>query len=199
MVGPRVLLTAAHCVPAEGIITIRMGARSWQGTCSHHPSYTANKTADWAACGFNEDGPKVPYERVNEDPALPKVQASVELSGFGCITDEGTGGNDGIYRTGDATVVTLPKDGSFDVVTKGAVGLCFGDSGGPSFWYVDPEKKKRVVVGVNSRVGVDASGKLNAYSYLSSTSGAATFLRDWAKARGVAVCGLHAEVSGCHE
>jgi hypothetical protein len=199
LVGPRALLTAAHCVPAEGTITIRMGAKSWQATCTHHPRYAKNETADWAACAFTSDGPKVPYERVNGDPTLLKVDAALELTGFGCITDQGTGGNDGIYRIGEAKIVRLPKDQDFDVVTQGPVGLCFGDSGGPSFRYADSERKSRVVVGVNSRVGQDGSGNLNAHSYLSSTSAATDFLKEWATSKGVQVCGLTADAPGCHE
>jgi hypothetical protein len=176
-----------------------LGTKSWKGTCTHHPKYATNNTADWAACVFEEDGPKVPYERVNDVATLLKVKTVLELSGFGCINDDGTGGNDGIYRIGEAPIVTLPKDEDFDIETQGTTGLCFGDSGGPSFLYPDSDRKKRVVVGVNSRVGVGANDKLNAFSYLSSTAAAKQFLDAWAQDKKVVICGLHSAASGCHE
>lgn len=199
LVGPRVLLTAAHCVPRGGTVKIGMGQQTWTARCTHHAEYPGNATADWALCALDSVGPKVPYERVNLDAALLKVKDELQLAGFGCTNDDGTGGNDGIYRIGEAPVRYLPVGPDYDIVTQATAALCFGDSGGPSFRYNDAARKKRVVVGVNSRVGVDANDKLTNTSYLSSTSAAREFFSKWSTEKNVKICGIHADAVGCHE
>jgi hypothetical protein len=194
MVGLGVLLTAAHCVANNGTIKVRLGAQEWSGTCTHAPDYAANRTADWALCRLGGGGPTVPFEVVNKDAALLKKNDEIQLTGFGCTQPDGSGGNDGIYRIGEAPVSRLPTAGTdHDIVTKAQVALCFGDSGGPAFRYTDPAKSRRVQVGVNSR------GNIKDKSYLSSTSTAAAihFFTSWAEKNNAAICGLHAAATGC--
>jgi hypothetical protein len=197
MVGPRVLLTAAHCVANNGNVALARAQETWSGTCEHAPGYQTDETADWALCALDRDMPGVPYERVNTNASLVPVGAALLLTGFGCTQPGGTGGNDGIYRIGDAVVRQLPTSGSNDIVTKARGGqtaaLCFGDSGGPAFFITNRQKRRRVQAGVNSRANIRDT------SYLSSTStaDATTFLRDWSTRKGLKICGIQADVAGC--
>lgn len=194
LVGPRVLLTAAHCVENGGTVSLQRGGKNWVGTCTHAPDYAANDTADWALCDLTGEVAGVPYERVNQDAALLAGKGTLQLSGFGCTKSDGTGGNDGVYRIGNAPIVALPSGTDNDIVTRSSVFLCFGDSGGPAFRYLDPQRTKRVQVGVNSR------GNIKDTSYLSSTSTAPAkkFLGDWSEAKKLKICGLHADAPNCH-
>ncbi len=197
LVGPRALLTAAHCVANGGHITLSRGRNEWKGTCEHAPGYATDVTSDWALCVLSADVPGVPYERVNLNPALPAERARLLLTGFGCTQAGGCGGNDGIYRVGDAVVVTVPSAASNDIITKAVGGttaaLCFGDSGGPAFIYTDRQKRVRVQVGVNSRANIKDT------SYLSSTStpSARSFFTDWSSRTGVGICGVDPNATGC--
>jgi hypothetical protein len=194
LIGNGVLLTAAHCVPDKGTISLTAAGKTHQGTCTHAPGYAGNLTEDWALCAFPGGGPAALYERLNVDPESLRVGDQVQLSGFGCVKVNGGGGNDGIYRIGEAPVVSLPKAQDNDIVTTGEAALCFGDSGGPAFRYVDSAFRSRRQVGVNSR------GNIRDTSYLSSVSTAAAkkFISEWSAANpGLRICGVHADATGC--
>jgi hypothetical protein len=139
------------------------------------------------------DIPGIPYERINRDPAAFKLHAEILLTGFGCTATDGSGGNDGKYRIGEAKVAELPSGTNNDIITRGKVALCFGDSGGPAFLYLDRAKKRRVQISVNSR------GNIVDESHLSSTStqAALTFFQSWSEKNQVKLCGLHNDATGC--
>jgi hypothetical protein len=202
MVGDRVLLTAAHCVDNGAAVTLRRAGQMYRGVCEHAPEYGGgqlNKTADYALCALDRSIPGVPAERVNARAQALSVGQQIRLTGFGCTTDQGTSGNDGVYRIGEATIASLPSGSNNDIVVTGPVGLCFGDSGGPAF-LIGPGAA-RAQVSVNSRVenrsptGVD----LGPHSYLSSlTSRAATvFLADWSRRNSLRICGVDPQATSC--
>lgn len=182
MVGPRVLLTAAHCVGNGATASLRNAGRTYNGSCTHSPDYATNETADWALCLMQQSVP-VKYERVSINAALVTQGTELLLTGFGCTNTDGSGGNDGTYRVGEAPVRRTPSNDSNDIVTIGGVALCFGDSGGPAFAFLDPARSQRVQVSVNSR------GNIQDTSYLSSlsTPSAIGFLRDWSASASSAV------------
>jgi len=193
VIGPRVLLTAAHCVGNGAVATVRRSGRDSRSVCTHAPGYPANKTADWALCLFDAPLNGLRYERISIDPRLVGVGSELLLTGFGCTRPDGTGGNDGIYRIGEAPITRLPQGSDNDIITRGSVALCFGDSGGPAFAYLDPQRRRRVQVSVNSR------GNIQDTSYLSSLSTAASiqFLREWSARNGARICGLHSDAPNC--
>lgn len=195
LVGRGVLLTAAHCVADGGTIGITLRSTTWEGVCTHAPGYATNDTADWALCSIQAGGPTVPYERLSTDPKLLRLGDAIQLTGFGCTQQGGGGGNDGIYRVGEAPVRRLPDGNDNDVITTAGTALCFGDSGGPAFRYTMPGDSRRTLVGVNSR------GNIRDTSYLSSTSTkqAVDFFMTWANQHNLKICGLHANAEGCHE
>lgn len=196
MIGPRVLLTAAHCVANGGKISLTKGGATFTGVCEHAPGYVNDDTADWALCKLDAAVPSVVFETVNQSTALPRKGAAVLLAGFGCTNVGGGGGNDGLFRIGSATVITEPTPTSNDIITKGEGALCFGDSGGGAWVTVDPTAKvhpKRVLISVNSR------GNIKDTSYLSatSTSEARAFFADWLKRNGAEACGVNLSGAAC--
>jgi len=113
----------------------------------------------------------------------------VTLSGFGCT--RWGGGIDGQFRVGTAPATQCPSSQSQDLVTRGNVALCSGDSGGGA--YVVKADGSRKYVGTNSRSNTTTT------SYLSATFGAkfGTWARSWAALKQVQVCGLTASAQGC--
>jgi hypothetical protein len=202
LVGSRALLTAAHCVPDNGSAVIRKGGLNYSGTCSHSDLYHQGDreawSTDWAMCLMESPVTVSQYETINSDPTRIQINTELLLTGFGCTKASG-GGADGHYRIGEAPVTGLPTDASNDIVTEGDVSLCFGDSGGGAFLFLDPGKTKRVQVSVNSRAGTDENGKLSKVSKLSSlsTPQAQSFLKAWASKNGVDVCGVTPGTNKC--
>lgn len=186
LVGERVVLIAAHCVPENGKISFAARANNYNATCNQHPEYmgaTRNETADFALCLITRPVTGVLFESVATKQPL-RIGEEVVLSGYGCTQPGGTGGNDGIFRIGKAVIDGLPTLTDFDVVTRGGAALCFGDSGGAAY-VVD--RDKRVIFGVNSR------GNIDTVSYLPSVM--MPQFMSWAKAwslssNNVKICGL---------
>jgi len=200
LVGPRAMLTAAHCVPNNGTAQVRLAGHVYNGTCTQSSKYQSGDiSADWAVCLMNSDVPVDLYETVNGDSALLKKGTEVLLTGFGCTDEMGGGGNDGIYRVGESKIDKLPSSQGNDIETVGEVALCFGDSGGGAFLFLDPQKKQRVQISVNSRIQTLDNGKLGQRSFLSSvsTTDARNFLSGWAATNNAAICGLTAGSSKC--
>jgi hypothetical protein len=140
------------------------------------------------------------YETVNTDATRIRIGTELLLTGFGCTQDTGTG-SDGNYRIGEATVSALPSGSNNDMTTSGDVALCYGDSGGGAFLFLDTAQKKRVQVSVNSRIEVLDDGRLGKSSFLSSTSTMASqsFLKRWASANTADICGVTPSAKNCHE
>lgn len=128
-----------------------------------------------------------------------KQGIEVLLTGFGCTTNQGTGGNDGIYRIGEVPIVALPSGTNNDITVSGEVGLCFGDSGGPAFLVGSGGKRSQI--SVNSRVqNNSATGTdLGKRSYLSSLTSAqgSRFLKNWSERNKLFICGLDPKATTC--
>jgi hypothetical protein len=196
VVGKRTVITAAHCVSNGGTIRFAAAGKNYSAACSHHQNYRQNSTADWALCKTNADVTGIAFEIVNTKPDLLKQGANIQLSGYGCRQAGGRGGSDGRYRIGDSNIVRVPAPTStnHDIVTRGqGAALCFGDSGGPAFLYLDSDRKERVLIGVNSR------GDIRTTSYLSSVSQATaiTWMKAWADTNAVEICGISPNAQSC--
>jgi hypothetical protein len=204
LVGPRALLTAAHCVPTSGTAVVTHRSKVYTGVCTHAPDYDpatlTGRTADWALCLMDKPLPVPMFETVNTDPAKIVTQMALVLTGFGCTTSSGTGGNDGVYRLGPATIIGLPAGADNDIRTQGEAAVCFGDSGGGAFTGSVQSPLKRLQVSVNSRIGVDKNtGKLTKTSFLSSlsTPRAKQFLEAWSTEQKTAICGVTQGAPNC--
>lgn len=191
LVGERTVFIAAHCMDNGGKITFNAHANRYSATCSHHPEYRGNDTADWALCLTDRPVIGVPFENLGIKRSVTLGQ-QLTLSGYGCIRSGGGGGNDGIFRVGQAKVTGLVSGKNYDIVTEGGAALCFGDSGGAA--YVVDENGDRAVIAVNSRGDIHTMSYLPAVFSPSFVSWAKTWSTNSYATR---ICGLHADAVGC--
>jgi hypothetical protein len=143
--------------------------------------------------------PEAQYETVNVDAGRLKMGEELLLTGFGCTDSNGQGGADGNYRIGEANVTALPSGNDNYITTAGEAALCFRDSGGAAFLFLDSAKTKRVQVSVNSHVQKLDDGTLGTDSYLSSlsTNAALAFLKGWASTNQADICGVTPNMGHC--
>lgn len=190
VVGEKVLFIAAHCVGNGGTAKFKIKGVSYVATCTHSADYRGNSTADYALCEIDKKVEGVPYELVNQEAARVKAGEELLLTGFGCVSPGGGGGNDGVYRIGETRISRVPSGSDNDIVTSGPAALCFGDSGGPAFKI---DGAKRYQVSINSR------GDIRKTSYLSAThtTQAKRFINAWSTAKSLKICGVHADTVGC--
>jgi hypothetical protein len=209
LVGPRALLTAAHCV--DGVTTtLKHQGKTIGAKCTiakdYNPDTEAGRKADWALCLLDQAiaGPGMVYERVNTDETLLVKGMKLLLTGFGCINIDLSGGTDGIFRIATAPIDKLPTAADIDLVTKSGPGegtVCPGDSGSAAF-ITSADLVRRLQVAVNSRTLVQQTGgveKILGTSFLSSVtaSGAKTLLSEWMAANKQQICGLTSGMTSC--
>lgn len=193
VVGPEVLLIAAHCVDHGGTAKFAIGPNQYTSKCSRSPLYRQGVDHDLALCKIATPVKGIAYENLNQNPDLLNVGDEILLTGYGCIRPGGGGGNDGIYRIGEAKIIRLANP--YDYTARGQAALCFGDSGGPAFYYTDAQKTKRVQITVNSK------GDIRTTSYLTSvaTKASQDFFASWSTANNVKMCGVHEGIEGCRD
>lgn len=194
LIGPMVLQIAAHCVGNGRNASLEVNNENFTGPCTHAPGYQNDPTADWALCRMNKQVPVKWYESVLKpsESNLIQVGTKLILAGMGGTQPgSGGGGNDDVFRVGEAPVTRLPNIRSNDIVTKGSVALAYGDSGGSAFW--QDAKGILKVAAVNSR------GDIRTTSYLSAvyTQEANKFYTDWSAKNTAPICGLDDNVEGC--
>ena len=190
LIGPRVLVTAAHCIEDGARGRIRTNEGNYRFQCDHHPNYVENEQYDVALCITNSafaSSLQRPFETVNQDIAVPAIASTIRILGFGCRQEGGGGPAQSLY-TGTTTVGDV--EGIYIVTDEGAA-VCYGDSGGAA--YIEYSDISRRIIGVNSR------GNISTTSYLTPTAvvGVANFFRSWAEANGVQICGIHSSTPGC--
>lgn len=142
-VGPRVILTAAHCLSAGASGKVKNSKVTlW---CEKAP--LDNYGFDIALCASSAPIPVAkskPYESV--DIGVPPASGvPVIMLGFGCTR---AGGSGGVLYEGDAKVGSLVVDGR-QFSSSGVAALCSGDSGGGAYTPVDTKRK---IVGIASDI-----------------------------------------------
>lgn len=190
VVGERVVLTASHCVSNGSKVTFSVGANAYTARCTTSDR-TSDSSNDFALCVTDKIVTGIEYENVLTDAAACKVGSHLILTGYGCTRSDGSGGNDGVYRAGESTIYTCPTGSSSDTVTTGGAAVCYGDSGGPSFY--EDASGARFVYSVNSR------GNIQDTSYLASvfSQKAKQFIAQWAQTNPYRICGVHDDARGC--
>jgi hypothetical protein len=197
VVGPRVVLTAAHCLGQEKNVTINIAGTEYSLECEGHPDYEKNPSADFALCGLSADLATVP-ERVNADPRVVSRGARVIIAGYGCQAEGGVDATLGEFVPGSAVIVEAPKEASRNAyaTTVGAA-VCPGDGGGGTYLYLNSDPSKRILIGVNARSDVNVKSLIA----ITSTDVFLAWARNWSAPSDPskpkrAICGLGGQ-EGC--
>lgn len=203
IIGEKAALTAGHCVDDHGRSDGGVGwinfpdGSSISVTCTRHPDYN-NAYNDIALCR-PADVFRGRREVVQTNPANISDDSSIVLLGYGCVTtdDESYGqlnwGAAGLRRKSKDPNPPSPSrpDDAFMIVDGGAV-LCKGDSGSGAFDQDDPSTRFVIGVGIFGKVGENTS------RLVQTTDGRVkTWLRAWGDDRGIAICGIHSDATGC--
>lgn len=226
LIGPKVMMTAAHCIPSNGSVSFIFTGTAYRMSCSAHPGWLtgSDPSADYALCKLVDNfSPPAGFrfESVDTRPMQSMTNQSIILTGFGCISDAvADTRTDGKYRIGLNTVdetsaSTAPrrdpryysaqgnqKNNLF--TTDTGANVCPGDSGGPAFRRTATtgtgEYLQRKIVGVNSRVFYRDSQRRTYGSSLISSTGTPDF-RNWAmqwlNREGLDACGLRGAITAC--
>jgi len=145
IVADRVLITAAHCARGGQRVTFSHNRNRYSAICEGHPSYPRTDL-DVALCLI--DKPVLEVKAASIDFRGVKRQDVITMTGYGCIKPGGGGGNDGILRYGDTTVTGFS---TVDIISRGGVAACFGDSGSGVFQKVTDMSAHLYQVGVVSK------------------------------------------------
>ena len=163
VIGPRLVLTAAHCLadPADTLVAVRTGGQTAPipvTATARHPGYDRHATelrrvsVDF---GLVETSRPLEGLRVSEiADAAPGLGAAVTLAGFG-VTGETGSPSDGRLRAADLAVVAPLSKVTLWANDPAGTGLggCHGDSGAPLF-----DAQSRVVAVVAWTNGIGGRG-----------------------------------------
>lgn len=182
VVGPKVVLTASHCGTTGAISTFKVNNVSYSGTFKRSSLYPA-QDHDVAVIIVDKDvdlGAQKNYSTIGGKAEKGK---DIQIFGYGCINPGGGGGNDGILRTGLATITDFSN---FDIVSQkpGGAALCFGDSGGPAYIKDGTEWKQ---ISVNSKGNIKDTNYTTRTDLQESTK----FLEDVVAQYKVDICGVN--------
>jgi hypothetical protein len=178
IIGPKVLLTAAHCARTGSISQFDVDGVAYTADMTRSDLYP-QKDHDMALGVIDKEVPGIKYASIWD--TKPQVGDTMHFLGYGCINPGGTGGNDGILREGDAQVTGFSN---YDIVSRGGAALCYGDSGGPAYYV-----SKR---GVKQQISVNSKGNIKDTNYTTdlTSSESQKFLKDFAVQHGVDICGV---------
>ena len=149
---------------------------------------------DFALCTLSDTLQGGTFERIDTVGRGIAKGKLVHVLGFGCTEPGGRGGAFGVLYEGNANIASVPvPPRNYYTVTTGGAALCFGDSGGGAYEFLNADGTRRDLIAINSR------GNISTDSYLSTTSlqGFVSWARQWADTNGVKICGIHADAKGC--
>jgi hypothetical protein len=191
VIGPRTVLTAAHCINPGATGSVTIAGQPVSVTCTHHDKYDEDYRLDVALCLAVSDivlPNNGRYETLNADPLVPAVDKTVTLLGYGCRRPGGGGPSGALYQ-GQSTVRTAAYDDAY-AVTRGGAAVCYGDSGGGA--YNREGANPRRLFGVNSRGDIVTRSLLTAVAYPKVWK----FIRSWANSKSARICGID-ELPNC--
>jgi len=185
VIGPRAILTAAHCVSSGNVLKFKADGKDYSAIPTISSLY-AQADHDLALALTDKVVQGIKYRSVQVERDARKNERLM-LTGFGCTNPGGGGGgNDGSLRIGHA-LISSPYISGYDLVLKplgnDKSALCFGDSGGPVF------RKDKKQIAVNSK------GNILDTSYVTRTDhpDSESFMKDWAAKNNAKICGLNLE------
>jgi len=226
LIGPTVMLTAAHCVPSSGGVTFTYEghAQPYVATCTRHPDYSSaegDASADFALCTFTPAFAAPAgfrYETVSTSGMSALINRTVVLTGFGCVSSVAPAApSDGKYRIGFSTIddssasesrtrgaeyyAPRERNNLFTSADPAQADPCPGDSGGPVFTRTTDggDLTKREIVGITSRVFQDTARAGFSSSIISATGSPAfrAWAGQWTRQAGAAACGIAGVLPNC--
>lgn len=186
LVGPKVLITAAHCATTGSTVTFSLDGKKYSAKMTRSNLYPSQD--------LDINVGIIDSEVANVHPKTIGGKATkgitITLFGYGCTDSDGNGGNDGTLRTGTSVVTGFSN---FDMVssTPGGAALCFGDSGGPAF-IADNGEDSAVLLGINSKGNISDTN----YNTRLDIAESQKFLTDFAQKNGVDICGINKDCKG---
>jgi V8-like Glu-specific endopeptidase len=161
LITSRVILTAGHCVDpsregAESVVVRVMNQPNDQmlmmsdlrnvAQIRRHPNYSGQGANDLALLQLETAISGVTPELLVRTPPSSYVGQAIRVVGYGRTSPSGPS-DTGTRRTVNTTIArSMPE--TFEFGQAGSLGICAGDSGGPSFWR-SPDGMNRVA-GVHS-------------------------------------------------
>jgi hypothetical protein len=212
LLGPRVLLTAAHCVGdgQSATVTRAVGAGG-SGRCTRAPQYVTDQTADYALCLMTSDIDASYYETVERDATRVRPGHELIGTGFGCRDLAHTAlhpNPQGVldFLTGVMRIDKVPNSASSQhnfistLSDPKSAFLCPGDSGGGAFFSDGSEgSDRRTLVAINVQVHkTTLVSDLSSISTPSALSFLATWMHDPANAPTAKICGINLQ-SPCRD
>jgi len=212
IVGSQAALTAGHCVDDQGQDDNGQGSIQFGPSgavvsvlCTNYRQFTG--VYDIAVCKpaslsdtFSNSGMK--FEVIQTDPSQISADTQATLAGYGCTAlnmpapDYGTllAGTTGIESTSSNPATPDPTNLKKDILTTvGGAILCEGDSGGAAFDQENPSA--RFVIGIGMvRSKIDPT---ESYFVQVSDDRIKSWLQSWGDSRGIAICGVHSNATGC--
>lgn len=183
IVGPKVILTAAHCAATGATSKFQLDGVTYSAKMTRSSLYPG-KDHDLNLGVLDKEVPAA-VAPVNVYTGPLKAGDKIHILGYGCTQSGGGGGNDGVLREGDAEVTGFSN---YDVVSSKGSALCFGDSGGPAMKF-DPATGKYRQATVNSKGNITDT---NYTTNLTSPESAA-FFKKFAADNAVDICGVTKE------
>lgn len=193
VIGPRVVLTAAHCLdPAPGTslpttnASFSLGGQTYQLELYRTPKF---KSGDVSSYNLDIGVGISNKDIIGVTPAQIGGSANtgmaVTVLGYGCTQPTGNpytskGGNDGILRKADSTIVSTI---GYDMILRGGGTVCPGDSGGPTMVFSGTTHN---VLGINSRSNIINQSANTRTDVPDSRA----FLNQIRTDKGVVICGI---------
>jgi hypothetical protein len=209
LVGPRTLLTAAHCVSNGGRVAIKYAGESnvLKGFCSRVDGWTTSApTFDVGLCLMDEPVEReyVYYENVSLNAAMLQTGRRLFAGGFGC-TEPGGQPRFGKPLTGaNFTIQRLPQPGSeipgwlaTEAFRDGSSTpfLCGGDSGGAA--YRETGNARYVLAVASALQTGDNFDYGRSYFSALSTPAVRQFIERWAEKH--PICGIGTPHTRCRK
>jgi Trypsin len=215
IVGSQTVLTAGHCVDDHntddgGAGSIQYGPSGLivSVLCTKYRQYP--NVYDIAVCkpaSSSDTFSGMNFEALQTDPNRISADSQAVLAGYGCTSGQGTdygtlnSGSTGIESTSsNPAVPDINNPKSELLITVGGALLCEGDSGSAAFDQENPSA--RFIIGIGFRGQVPPKGStdtvgLESYFVQVSDNLIKNWLQSWGDTRGIAICGIHSNATGC--
>ncbi len=179
VVGPRTLITAAHCAPNGATAEFKVKGVSYAAKIVRSNLFV-NQDHDISVGITDKEITAITPASVG---GVAKTGLGITLLGYGCTDVGGNGKIDGVLRYGETVVTGFSN---FDMVSQRPNGaaLCFGDSGGPAFVF---DQGQHLLIGINSKGNIYDTN----YNTRTDIKESLTFLKSVTVANNVEICGIN--------